>query len=719
MKGRASLIEKDKFTRIRTAKNLILGLLIVAVLLFSSYIVFRAGYSTNPLYIPLDRALTILLLTGVLISVLNIAFRSLEIKHAPREGQRFLLTDSSWKGAKKAFVAALLAALFFGVPVAQALVINIMSPSASRTLGAGESYPLSFANQDPLGITKARELRVAVQSGSLRVRVDEGGRIVNPGGTNLTAGERQSFALSSASYIPYAVSFENTANVSTRFTYQVDFGFPSGFTSLITFLSIVVAVSNLGWMMYLRRIRRGLSQEPPYQGPAPQTPYPAPQMPSTRPWYELNTMWHPVYSPWRSTPIRAPPRGDMTGTVTAQELPPPPPQVEPYEVDIPPPPPDHTGEDDARALLREIGLDVSSLLDKAEERVSAGEYHEALEDFDTVLQSDQRNLRALLKKAELLRKLQRAGEALDCLQRALRVDPWHQKALLSKGSLLEEQGRDDEALECYETILQGGPEYLEALVRKGEMMIRLQEAELALEAFREALRLRPGDADLEARIRFLEESREDPLDRAGNEIEANRFERAEELLRVALEGPRGGEARRELTDLYFKMGRQEEALQLLDQSIEEDPGNLDLILMRVGALSHRGRLADALEACEKACEIAPEEATVWSIRGNLEADLGLESRARESLQKALELNPEDPDSRRRLEELYAREQESAELEQVLRKVEGIPEEGIRSILGAFHGLKQLKGAKVKALSSLEGISDEIAKRVLKRVRKGR
>ncbi|MFQ5837997.1 MAG: tetratricopeptide repeat protein [Thermoplasmata archaeon] len=723
MKGRWNQSQGlDKFTQIRIVKNVLFGLLIISVLVFSGYLVFERGFSTDPLFIPLDSVLNLLLLAVVLLSLLNIVFKALELKYAQREGQKFLIADSSWKGAKRAFGLAIIIVLVLIVPTANAMITNLLSRSVPRTLDVGETYPFSFTNQDLLGITEAKNLHVVVQNGFLKVTIAEDGSVVNPGGTNLTAGQQQSFPLDSSRFLIYTVTFENNANASTSFTFRVNIGFPEGLTSLVVILSAIVATANLAWMAYLRPRRGKLSQQPPYPQPPLPPAHAMPRMPATpaeRPWYELHGLWHSVYTPWRSVPTRGQPREQRTTVATTQELPPPPPQVEPYEVEVPPPPPEEPLEDSDRALLREVSVDIPALLERAEERVATGEYQEALEDYDTVLHFDASNLRALLKKAELLRRLQRIKEALECLDEALQVDPWHHQGLLRKGRLLEEEGRYDDALECYEAVLQGGPQYFEALIRKGDIMVRMEEPELALGVYEEALRLKPGDRELEEKIRFLEEQREHPVDRARREIEAGNIQKAEEFLRRALDGDRGEEAQRWLTDLYLRQGREEEALQILDQSIEADPDDLKLILRRLKALVRIGRLADALDACERACEVAPEEAAVWAIKGSLEVDLGLEGKAVESLERALELNPDDAESRKRLDRLQHTQHERGELEELLLGMEELPEEAVDSILGAFGTIKELKGAKVKVLTSLEGVTDDVAKRVLKRVRKGR
>ncbi len=709
---------KDRLKLIRTLKYLIPGAQIVAVVILSSVLILTAGYSTDPLYVPVNRVLALLLIATAVLSLEMIVLRAVEIKSAPKDAQTFVLVDSSRRGAKRALGLAIILALFFAAPPAQAIVINVLSTFEYQTLDAGESYPIAFNSQDALGITRARELGVAVQSGTLMVIVTDDDRIPNRRETILTAGEQYSLALVVDSMIEYTVTFQNLVGSSTSFTYRVSVGFPPGFNVLLVLLSSVVAVANLAWLAYLKRVGKGMPRPVPKRKRAP-SPYRVPQWPGPRPWYRHSTSWQSAYMHRRPVPPRVPSRQAKVTTSREREMPPPPPAVEPYEVEKPAPLPEDPPQDLDRTLIKAVGLDVSALIQKAESRAASGEYQEALEDYETILSTDAGNLRALMGKADLLRLLQRHEEGLELIDRVLQLDPWNFGALLRRGHLLEEQDRPDEALECYDTILDGGPQVVEALIRKGDLLTKREENDLAIEAFREALRLRPNDRELEARVGTLEALLEDPLDVARREAKAGNDEAAEEFYRRALEGDKAAEAREELIDHYFEMGREEESVPLLGQVISESPENHRAILKRARALWHGGRLEDALEDSERASDLAPDDPSIWALRGGLEAELGLESSAIQSLERACSLNPDDSESGRTLKELRKREKERAKLEEVLRSMSDVPEEVVGAILGAFGGIREMKKAKVSALASLEGVSEDVAKRILKRVRKGR
>ncbi|MFQ5907780.1 MAG: tetratricopeptide repeat protein [Thermoplasmata archaeon] len=696
--------EARKLAQIRLFKELLLPLQIIAILAFAAFLVASAGLSSSPLYVPLLGALPLLVVALAVIALEFIIFRFLEIRHAPREGQKYILVDISWRNAKKAFAIALFLAILLLIPPVKALTLNLLSPTSQRGLEAGGTFPLTFNSQDAMGISHAENLQVVVLSGALRIQIQEG--TGPPSGTvNLTAGQQRTFALTATSFVPYTVTFENLAASTTSFTYKVNLALPTGFINLAAVLMGVVAVSNLVWLLYLRPLREaGLKAMPstmkrrrptrqprqargwpPRQPPVPRRPiaWRWPWQPGQVPRYPVPRGWNPAYGPYAAypppqalrrpapqparqrspMPARPEPPGKPEGPVEGEEreLPPPPEQVEPYEVPGIPPPVPEVPDDPDRAALRTVDMDISGLLGKAEDRIAMGEYREALEDLETILGVDRENLPALLKKAELLRRVNRPGDALETLETVLSLDPWHQRALLMKAGLLETDGRYDEALECYDAILSGSPAVLMALVQKGDVMARMGEAELAWEAYQEAQRLAPDDPDLQEKIRSIEEGQDSAL----------------------------------------------------------DPESPEFHLKKAQAAARAGKLEEALRLSEGAAEALSEDPQLWAFKGALEQDLGLQGPAIASLRHATELDPKDEESVRRLEGLQRKAQDQIDLEKALREIEGLAPEVVTGIAEEFRSLRKLKRVKVKTLASLEGVTEGDAKAILRRIRSGR
>ncbi|MFQ5919759.1 MAG: tetratricopeptide repeat protein [Thermoplasmata archaeon] len=697
-----------KLAQIRLFKEVLLPLQIIALLAVAAFLVTNAGIRSTPPYVPLLAALPLLVIAIAVLSLQLIAFRFLEIRHAPREGQKYILVDISWRNAKKAFAIALLLAVLLLVPPVKALTLNLLSPTSQRGLEAGGIFPLTFNSEDALGISHAESLQVVVQSGSLRVQIQEG---TGPPSRNVTlgAGEQRTFGLTATGFVPYTVTFENLVGTTTSFTYKVNLALPTGFINLAALLMAVVAVSNLAWLVYLRPLREaGLKAMPsamrrrrPAKKPRSVPGWPPRQPAYGRrpvawrwPWqsgqaprYPVPRGWNPAYGPYptyarapyarprpRPNPRPAPPlpqpavEGEPEPSpepevraLPEEDLPPPPDQVEPYQVEGSPPPLVEPIKDPDRAALRSAGTDIAGLLDKAEDRMAMGEFQEALRDYETILRVDSRNLPALLKMAELLQRVHRPSDALDALNRVLEIDPFHQQALLEKADLLEAENRHDDALECYETILQGSPSVLMALMRKGDLMARLGEPELAWEAYSEAQRLAPDHAELQEKIRSLEEG----------------------------------------------------------QGVTMDPESPEFLLKKARAAARAGSLEEALRLCEEAAELASDSPEAWALKGVLEQDLHQQGPAIASLRRAVELEPTDHVSARRLEGLQRKAQDQIDLEKTLREIDGLDPGAVTAIAEKFRNLRELKRAKLRSLAAIEGVEEAHAKAILRRVRSGR
>lgn len=708
--------ERSAFKRVRTVKDITLGVEALVILALVGFLT-SSTYTVDPLYVPLEGALFVLLMGALAVSVELIVFRALEIKHAPTDGQRYLVVAAGLRSAKRAAGVGLVVALFFALPVTQAILVNVISHSETRILEVGESDTFAFSSEDSLGLTRATSLRVTVLTGALRISLSVENQPPTYG-ADIAAGEQFTSAITSPQVVPYVLTFENLDNDRTRFSFRVDMDVSPPLVSLLTITSLVVAGTNLGWLIYLRRRREDLPQPPPRQR-APTMTMSTPARRPIKPMYRARGFWTPGQYPWGA---QAPPPGWGTPSPVpkarrvARPPPPPPPEEAREEAEKPA---EEEKLEESEPSLKEFDLDIPAALEEASAKVETGELPDALEVLETVLQIDGRNREALLRKADLLQRMGEAEEALRLLEEMLHLDPWSEEALLFKGQLLGEAGREEEALGCYEAVLHGGPRHLEALVRKGDLLAGKGEHDLAKDAYERALKLKPGDPDLKARMQSLQELREDALDTARREAKAGDVKRAEELYKRALSGNRESEARQELIELLFNEGREEDCIRLLDKAMMEAPEDYPLVIKRAQALFKSGRLEEALKDSERVVEGNPEMASAWSIKGIVESDMGLRERARESLERALSLDPEDGEAGRRLREMDREERERAQLEEELRSIPEVPEGAIPTIMQNFSSLQKMKKASVKKLSSLEGVSEEVAKVILKQVRRGR
>ncbi|MEK6986506.1 MAG: tetratricopeptide repeat protein, partial [Candidatus Thermoplasmatota archaeon] len=157
--------------------------------------------------------------------------------------------------------------------------------------------------------------------------------------------------------------------------------------------------------------------------------------------------------------------------------------------------------------IEEVRVDVPGLLSRALIASASGNYAQALNLFDDILEVEPSNVNALIGKAVAYRRSGKLQEALNCLDLVLNIQPNNAAALLNRGNLLVERGDFDAALETYDKLVTLAPADEEAWAAQADVFVRVGRDDDALRAYAEALKLNPGDEEIPRKIRELEESR--------------------------------------------------------------------------------------------------------------------------------------------------------------------------------------------------------------------
>ncbi len=160
-----------------------------------------------------------------------------------------------------------------------------------------------------------------------------------------------------------------------------------------------------------------------------------------------------------------------------------------------------------RQKIEEVRVDVPGLLSRALIASASGNYPQALNLFDDILEVEPGNVNALIGKAVAYRRSGKPNEALNCLDMVLHYQPNNASAILNRGHLLEETGDLDGALEAFDRLVKVSPQDEEAWAAQGEVLMKHGRDDDALHAFAEALKLNPGDEEIQRRIHELEATR--------------------------------------------------------------------------------------------------------------------------------------------------------------------------------------------------------------------
>lgn len=94
-----------------------------------------------------------------------------------------------------------------------------------------------------------------------------------------------------------------------------------------------------------------------------------------------------------------------------------------------------------------------------------------------------------------------------------------------------------------------------------------------------------------------------------------------------------------LAEDLSRLGRQEKALEVIEDALFQEPGSCDLREQKVELLRRAGRRAAALQELELLLELRPRNPVWWYECGELRADLGLKDPAHQAFQHTRELDP--------------------------------------------------------------------------------
>lgn len=160
-----------------------------------------------------------------------------------------------------------------------------------------------------------------------------------------------------------------------------------------------------------------------------------------------------------------------------------------------------------RQKIEEVRVDVPSLLSRALIGSASGNYTQALNLFDDILEVEPSNVNALIGKAVAYRRSGKPQEAVNCLDLVLGVQPGNASALLNRGNILLEEGDLEGALEAFDRLTQLYPNDEEAWAAEGDVLVKMGRDDDALRAYTEALKMNPGDEGIQRHILELEAAR--------------------------------------------------------------------------------------------------------------------------------------------------------------------------------------------------------------------
>jgi predicted O-linked N-acetylglucosamine transferase (SPINDLY family) len=228
-----------------------------------------------------------------------------------------------------------------------------------------------------------------------------------------------------------------------------------------------------------------------------------------------------------------------------------------------------------------------------------------------------------------LRDLGRAEEALASYTSALQLAPKFAGALFNRGNVLLEMGRAQEALASFDQALRLEPEHAETHLNRGNALLALDRKQEALESYQHVLAHRADlDLALENCVQVLQQLGRDP-------------EALALVDRLAALRPGDPEVTVLRGTLLVKCGRLDQGVKVLNTALLRLPKSVTALHARAAAFLALKQFDRAVADCETLLQLEPNLAVAHAARGHALLGLQQPTVALESFERALHGRPDD------------------------------------------------------------------------------
>lgn len=697
----------DRLLRIRrTRKVAFAGIATLTVFLIFARL-GSEGASLKPFFLPVDGIIEVCLIMGLFLATLGLYLRNLEIRHAQRDSQRYIMAKSSMARAMRTAGFAIGLAVVLLLAVTPSLAASLVSdPPQVVHINPQAREVVSWTSPDPLGVTFVTHAIVFVTNGQADVTLLRNN--VPVANATLDNGQRDVMPVEPtmwASSARWSLVFQNAINSDTYLTFVLEKGVVPTLFSTVPFLLFLSGGSQIAWWIVLRPIRdrtkstslaamAGLdASERVYDDTQPVAHPAATSEPDPEPDPEIFNIpterSKPVAAPSpppRVEPSRPPPANPPAPVIRAPEPRP-----------VPPP------------VVRQPET-PASLAAKAEKLAAALTYEPALVAYEEALRLDPGHLASLQGRAWCLVRLNRKEEALAAYRRVLGRDEKNLLALRAMVRLHADDRRWRNCLEAAGELLRLRPSEASAIELKGDALTNLGRRPEALAAYEEAASLDPGNENLRQKI---EEARVDVpglLSRALIASASGNYSQALSLFDDILEvEPSNVNALIGKAVAYRRSGKPQEALNCLDLVLGVQPNNASAMLNRGNILHELGELEAAIDAYDGLTQLYPNDEEAWAAQGDVFVKMGRDDDAMRAYTEALKRSPGDEGIQRRILELEASKTVPSGIFEELCRIKGIGKMRAKALIDAgFKTAEDLANANPKDLLAIRGITRKVA-----------
>src|SRR5438552_4025834 len=506
----------DRLLRIRRLrKALFAGIVALSVLL----VVVRMGSqgaSIKPLFLPVNGIIEIALIMGFVTAIVGLFLRNLEIRHAQRDGQRYLMAKSSMARAIRTAGFAIGLAVVLLLAVTPSLTASLFSDAQQVVpLASRAREVVTFTSPDPLGFSFVTHAAVVVTQGHARVTLLRNNVTLATADLNATQGDTLDVEPRMwEGYASWSLVFQNELASDTYLTFVLEKGVVPTLFSTVPFDAALAvyeealrldpghAFSLDGRASCLVRLNRKGEAIEAYKRILTKDAKSLAALRALVRLYSDERRWRECLEavgellrlrPNESSALEM--KGDALTNLGRR-----PEALAAYEAAAAIDPKD----DNLRQKIEEARVDGPGLLSRALIASASGNYPQALNLFDDILEVEPSNVNALIGKAVAYRRSGKPQEAVNCLDLVLGVQPNNASALLNRGNILLAEGDLENALDAFDHLTQLYPNDEEAWAAQGDVLVKMGRDDDALRAYTEALQRSPGDEGIQRRILELE-----------------------------------------------------------------------------------------------------------------------------------------------------------------------------------------------------------------------
>lgn len=242
---------------------------------------------------------------------------------------------------------------------------------------------------------------------------------------------------------------------------------------------------------------------------------------------------------------------------------------------------------------------ATKMLNKGNTLYQLQRYEEALQAYETSLDTNPNNPNAWQGKGDTLQALKRYQDALEAYDEAIQIDPNSWQTWMRRAEILEKLGRDTEAINSYEKVLNLSDDSWQAWQHLGELQIKLKQYSDAIISLDKSLKLNPNEAwswyQMGLALQNLKQ----------NDEAINAYDKAVNL------NPNFPQVWYQKANIYMNWEKYNEAVDNYAKAVQFQPNLYQAWYSQGIALNRLNRYGEALKVFEKATQIQSLSFEAW------------------------------------------------------------------------------------------------------------